>query len=156
MKAGSPGGGQCIAPRLAEVCDSPKRGELGRVIFDSGGLRSRYPPTIEGNDEWMHCHSMVSCTFCTLGWMYFILFSNPLYETPPPRLCLILGVSVMLWQRSTLGLKKMQPSSLPSWLQCWTTSPRKGPLLLIAWSTSGFKACDVPCHSYTSWMTRLI
>ena len=42
-KAGSPGGGQCIAPRLAEVCDSPKRGELGRAIFGSGGLRSRYP-----------------------------------------------------------------------------------------------------------------
>ena len=49
-KAGSPGGGQCIAPRLAEVCDSPKRGELGRVIFDSGGLRSRYPPTNDGNN----------------------------------------------------------------------------------------------------------
>ena len=42
-KAGSPGGGQCIAPRLAEVCDSPKRGELGCAIFGSGGLRSRYP-----------------------------------------------------------------------------------------------------------------
>ena len=52
-KAGSPGGGQCIAPRLAEACDSPKRGELGRAIFDSGGLRSRYPLTIEGNDEWI-------------------------------------------------------------------------------------------------------
>jgi len=44
-KAGSPGGGQCSAPRLAEVCDSPKRGELGRAIFGSGGLRSRYPLT---------------------------------------------------------------------------------------------------------------
>ena len=50
-KAGSPGGGQCIAPRLAEVCDSPKRGELGRVIFGSGGLRSRYPLTIKVDDE---------------------------------------------------------------------------------------------------------
>ena len=49
-KAGSPGGGQCIAPRLAEVCDSPKRGELGRAIFDSGGLRSRYPLANDGNN----------------------------------------------------------------------------------------------------------
>ena len=47
-KAGSPGGGQCSAPRLAEVCDSPKRGELGRVIFGSRGLRSRYPLTNDG------------------------------------------------------------------------------------------------------------
>ena len=46
-KAGSPGGGQCSAHRLAEVCDSPKRGEVGRVIFDGGGLRSRKPPTIQ-------------------------------------------------------------------------------------------------------------
>ena len=43
-KAGSPGGGQSSAPRLAEVCDSPKRGELGRAIFGSGELRLRYPP----------------------------------------------------------------------------------------------------------------
>ena len=42
-KAGSPGGGQCSAPRLAEVCDSPKRGELGRAIFGSRDLRSHYP-----------------------------------------------------------------------------------------------------------------
>ena len=46
-KAGSPGGGQCSAHRLAEVCDSPKRGELGCVIFGSRGLRSRYPLTNE-------------------------------------------------------------------------------------------------------------
>ena len=42
-KAGSPGGGQCIAPRLAEVCDSLKRAELECTIFGSAGLRSRYP-----------------------------------------------------------------------------------------------------------------
>ena len=39
------GRGQCIAPRLAEACDLPKRGRLGCVIFDSGGLRSRIPLT---------------------------------------------------------------------------------------------------------------
>ena len=27
-----------------DLCDSPKRGELGRIISGSGGLRSRYPP----------------------------------------------------------------------------------------------------------------
>ena len=37
------GGGQCIAPRLVEACDLPKRGRLGCTIFDSGGLRSRIP-----------------------------------------------------------------------------------------------------------------
>ena len=37
------GRGQCIAPRLAEACDLPKRGRLGCVIFVSGGLRSRIP-----------------------------------------------------------------------------------------------------------------
>ena len=31
-----------IALRLAEPCDSPKRGELGRIIYGSGDLRSRY------------------------------------------------------------------------------------------------------------------
>ena len=31
-----------IALRLAESCDSPKRGELGRIIYGSGDLRSRY------------------------------------------------------------------------------------------------------------------
>ena len=45
------GGG---APRVRPVhctagwvdpCDSPKRGELGRIIYGSGGLRSRYPPS---------------------------------------------------------------------------------------------------------------
>ena len=77
-KAGSPGGGQCIAPRLAEVCDSPKRGELGRVIFDSGGLRSRYPPTIEGNDEWMHCAKWYRAPFVHLVGCISFLFSNPL------------------------------------------------------------------------------
>ena len=37
------GGDQCIAPRLVETCDLPKRGRLGCAIFDSGGLRSRNP-----------------------------------------------------------------------------------------------------------------
>ena len=41
------GRGQCIAPRLAEACDLPKRGRLGCVIFVSGGLRSRIPHTLQ-------------------------------------------------------------------------------------------------------------
>ena len=39
-----------IALRLSEACDSPKRGELGCTIFDSGGLRSRYPLKMQSND----------------------------------------------------------------------------------------------------------
>ena len=49
-KADGPGGGQAFALRLAEACDSPKRGELGCTIFDSGGLRSRYPLEIQDNE----------------------------------------------------------------------------------------------------------
>ena len=43
MKVVPSGGDQCIAPRLVEACDLPKRGRLGCTIFDSGGLRSRNP-----------------------------------------------------------------------------------------------------------------
>ena len=43
-QAGDSGGGHSIALWLAEASDSPIRGELGRVIFGSGGLRSRGPP----------------------------------------------------------------------------------------------------------------
>ena len=43
-QAGGSGGGHSIALWLAEASDSPIRGELGRVIFGSGGLRSRGPP----------------------------------------------------------------------------------------------------------------
>ena len=53
-KAGCPGGGQGIALRLIEASDSPKRGELGRVIFGSGGPRSRRPPTFQMNSIKYH------------------------------------------------------------------------------------------------------
>ena len=51
MKVVPSGGGQCIAPRLVEACDLPKRGRLGCIIFDSGGLRSRNPHFITSQSE---------------------------------------------------------------------------------------------------------
>ena len=46
IKQAVPSGGDCgIALRPVEACDFPKRGKLGCVIFDRGGLRSRIPRT---------------------------------------------------------------------------------------------------------------
>ena len=39
------GGDRGIALRSVEACDLPKRGRLGCIIFDRGGLRSRIPRT---------------------------------------------------------------------------------------------------------------
>ena len=91
-KAGSPGGGQCSAPRLAEVCDSPKRGELGRAIFGSGGLRSRYPLAVKVNDERMHCWSSIlhmllsggNFILTMHGVLLYPLFFKPSHEIPTP------------------------------------------------------------------------
>ena len=52
MKEVPPGRGLSIAlSESADPCDSPKRGELGRIIYGSGGLRSRYPSIIEIKDR---------------------------------------------------------------------------------------------------------
>ena len=56
MKVVPSGGDQRIAPRLVEACDLPKRGRLGCIIFDSGGLRSRNPH-LRNNCFSMFCDS---------------------------------------------------------------------------------------------------
>ena len=62
MKAGSPGGGQCSAHRLAEVCDSPKRGELGRVILVVGDCVCAIPRQMtEWSRIWIEGSSTHEC-----------------------------------------------------------------------------------------------
>ena len=66
-----------IALRLAESCDSLKRRELGRIIYGSGDLRSRYPlqhPNVKTN-------SFIDTKFLIVPCIFFIWYIGPIPPT---------------------------------------------------------------------------
>ena len=65
-----------IALRLAESCDSLKRRELGRIIYGSGDLRSRYPlqhPNVKTN-------SFIDTKFLIVPCIFFIWYIAPFHQ----------------------------------------------------------------------------